>query len=90
VKLLSRSAGVVGGARVATRNRREETLTAQGSNGGIYRLHENGFTMKLGIVSEELQTHLGGGGGGGGTSSQVFASRRIHPNSMTSAESFVT
>lgn len=64
-------------------------LTAQGSNGGVDGLDKDAFTVKLEIVRillelvdvEKRFLH---------TSSQLFASNKIHPSSITSAESLVT
>lgn len=62
-------------------------LTAEGSNRGIDGLHEDAFTMELWCdVSEASELELRGRH----TSSQLLASSKIHPSSMTSAESLVT
>ena len=62
-------------------------LTAEGGDGRVDGLDEHAFTVKLAKRVNDWQSK---GQRGGLTSSQDFASSRIQPSSMTSAESFVT
>jgi len=66
----------------------EGQLTAQRSDGGIDRFHKYALTVKLTTCISSCGRN--GGSGGSHTSSQDFASSKIQPSSMTSAESFVT
>lgn len=67
-------------------------LTAKRCNWGIYRLDKGAFTMKLyqDVVSLGLKHFMTFDMIIQHTSSQVFASKRIQPSSITSAESLVT
>lgn len=65
-------------------------LTAQRGDGCIDRLHEDAVVGDLKYATGQNKAQYGECNWVGLTSSMVLASRRIHPNSMTSAESLVT
>ena len=61
-------------------------LTAQGRDGGVDGLYQDALAVQLGGSSAAVDTV----GGSRRTSSQLFASSSIQPNSITSALSLVT
>lgn len=71
-------------------NCRIPALTAERRYGSIDRLDEDALPVKLRRVSRELHSQVKRRREVQGTSSQLFASSRIQPSSITSAESLVT
>jgi hypothetical protein len=66
----------------------EGVLTAEGRNGRVDGLDEDALAVEL--FGGSAGGQAGHGGRGPHTSSHDFASSRIQPSSMTSAESLVT